>query len=115
MDTTQTCNVNRIRAPEISDSVAGGPLNLRFNLLMTPGCFGVGVKFGPVLGELAADRLLGSMAERPEELAAACVRVDGVDVDEAELAGAGGVGDGMNNNASKADREEQQRLMAEVY
>jgi hypothetical protein len=30
------------------------------NLYTTPGCFGVGVKFGPLLGELAADDVLGN-------------------------------------------------------
>eukprot|EP00928_Gymnodinium_smaydae_P054540 TRINITY_DN38293_c0_g1_i1.p2 TRINITY_DN38293_c0_g1~~TRINITY_DN38293_c0_g1_i1.p2 ORF type:complete len:482 (+),score=134.78 TRINITY_DN38293_c0_g1_i1:65-1510(+) len=30
------------------------------NLFTTPGCFGVGVKFGPLLGELAADNVLGN-------------------------------------------------------
>lgn len=58
------------------------------NLFTTPGCFGVGVKFGPLLGELAADTVLGN--EKAQE--AAMVHEDGVEdvvVSEAAVVDAG--------------------------
>lgn len=57
------------------------------NLITTPGCFGVGVKFGPLLGELAADTLLG----KPKSHSAVMMHEDGAEdvIDEQAAVAAG--------------------------
>ena len=65
----------------------------KLTIMTTPGCFGVGVKFGPVLGEMAADFVLNN--ERDEDLAAMKVHSDGV--------------------ASGEEDDDRNLLMQEVY
>lgn len=49
-------------------------------MVTTPGCFGVGVKFGPILGELAADTALGN----EKQLEAMMMHDDGVNPEMSE-------------------------------
>ena len=95
----------------IPDDGANNERRAPLTLLTTPGCFGVGVKFGPLLGELAADSLLN--LERAEEIAAARVLDDGVDASAEENAALNK--GGLSKKEETEEEENLKKLAQDVY